>query len=250
MNQMSDSRSRTSGTGVVVGAVVGVLLVVLGLVLVQQLTSSDDAAPAAGGSAGTVELPPPGECNEPPAPPEQPQQYDAAPDPATAEGATWTARVATSCGEIVMELDGDQAPQTVASFLFLAREGFWDDSPCHRLTTDADGIFVLQCGDPTGSGSGGPGYGYGVENAPGDGDYPRGTLAMARTQDPDSNGSQFFIVYQDTQLPDPTGYSVFGRVVEGMDIVDRIAEQGVGADGSIAPAQPISILDVQVEKQG
>ncbi|MGI8900159.1 MAG: peptidylprolyl isomerase, partial [Nocardioides sp.] len=95
--------------------------------------------------------------------------------------------------------------------------------------------------------TGGPGYGYGVENTPDDGSYPRGTLAMARTQDPDSNGSQFFIVYEESKIPDPTGYSIFGTVVDGMDIVDRIAEQGTGPDGT-APAQPISILDIQVEK--
>jgi cyclophilin family peptidyl-prolyl cis-trans isomerase len=110
-------------------------------------------------------------------------------------------------------------------------------------------IFVLQCGDPTGTGSGDPGYGYGVENAPADFQYPRGTLAMARTQDPNTNGGQFFIVFDQTELPDPNGYSIFGRVTEGMDIVDRIAEQGVGGTlGPAAPKQPISILSVDVEK--
>ena len=153
----------------------------------------------------------------------------------------------TTCGEITPELYGDKAPQTVASFLFLARDGYWDDSPCHRLVTS--GIFVLQCGDPTGTGSGGPGYGYGVENAPKDYTYRRGTLAMARTTDPNSNGGQFFIVYEKTRLPDPNGYSIFGRVTGGMDIVDRVAAAGNAADG-VAPAQPISILDVKVEKAG
>ena len=152
--------------------------------------------------------------------------------------------MATNCGEIVMELYGDKAPQTVASFLFLAEDGYWDGSPCHRLVTS--GIFVLQCGDPTGTGSGDPGYGYGVENAPKDYLYPRGTLAMARTSDPNTNGGQFFIVFKKTELPDPTGYSIFGRVTEGMDIVDRIADQGIGGTlGPEAPKQPISILDVR-----
>ena len=100
-----------------------------------------------------------------------------------------------------MELDGTKAPQTVASFLGLARSGYWNDSPCHRLVTS--GIFVLQCGDPTGTGSGGPGYGFGVENAPKDDQFPAGTLAMARTSDPNSNGGQFFIVYKQTELPGP-----------------------------------------------
>ena len=100
-----------------------------------------------------------------------------------------------------MELDGAKAPQTVASFLGLARSGYWNDSPCHRLVTS--GIYVLQCGDPTGTGSGGPGYGFGVENAPKDGQYPAGTLAMARTSDPNSNGGQFFIVYKQTSCRTP-----------------------------------------------
>lgn len=243
---MADPKTSRS-TMFAAGAVVLVIIVVL--VLAQTLGGDDqpgDASAAAGESASpTVEMPPPGECLEPPPLPEKPKQYDAPPDAAEAEGATWTARVATSCGEIVMELYGDKAPQTVASFNFLAEDGYWDDSPCHRLVTS--GIFVLQCGDPTGSGSGGPGYGYGVENAPADYQYPRGTLAMARTQDPNTNGGQFFIVYDQTELPDANGYSIFGRVTDGMDIVDRIAEAGIGSDG-VAPAQPISILDVTVEK--
>jgi peptidyl-prolyl cis-trans isomerase B (cyclophilin B) len=137
----------------------------------------------------------------------------------------------------------------VSSFIFLAREGYWKDSPCHRLVPQ--GIYVLQCGDPTGTGTGGPGYGYGIENAPADGTYPRGTLAMARTPDPNSNGGQFFIVFEETALPvEGGGYSIFGEVVEGMDIVDAIAEAGVaGGAGDGAPAQPISILDVTVEKK-
>jgi peptidyl-prolyl cis-trans isomerase B (cyclophilin B) len=147
-----------------------------------------------------------------------------------------------------MDLYGDKAPQTVASFITLAEDGYWVDSPCHRVTTE--GIFVLQCGDPTGSGSGNPGYGYGIENAPPTGQYPRGTVAMARSTDPESNGGQWFIVYDDSTLPtDGGGYSIFGEVTSGLEVVDAIAEAGVqggGSDGS--PAQPISILDVTVEK--
>jgi peptidyl-prolyl cis-trans isomerase B (cyclophilin B) len=240
---------KTSRTSAIAAAAV-VLLIIVGLVLAQALGGDDDteAAPASdAGASATAQQPPPGECNEPPALPESPKQYDAPPDASKAEGATWTAHVATNCGEIVMELYGDKAPQTVASFNFLAEDGYWDNSPCHRLVTS--GIFVLQCGDPTGTGSGDPGYGYGVENAPKDYVYPRGSLAMARTSDPNTNGGQFFIVFKKTELPDANGYSIFGRVTEGMDIVDRIAEQGIGGTlGPEAPKQPISILDVTVEK--
>ena len=144
------------------------------------------------------------------------------------------------------------APQAVASFVQLAEKGYWLNSPCHRLTTSAS-LKVLQCGDPTGSGQGGPGYGFGVENAPKDGVYPRGTLAMARTQDAKKgNGGQFFIVYGDSTLPDPDGYTVFGTVTSGLDIVDKVAAAGV-ASGSSAddgfPAAPISILRVAVTEK-
>ena len=100
---------------------------------------------------------------------------------------------------------------------------------------------------------GGPGYGFGVENAPKDGQYPAGTLAMARTSDPNSNGGQFFIVYKQTQLPGPRrGYSIFGKVTGGMDIVDKIAAAGRRAGrpaGNTAPHQPISILKVAVTEK-
>ena len=187
-------------------------------------------------------------CQEPPEPPSAPLSFTPAdlPDPVSPDPATVPAIITTTCGDIELQLEAALAPQTVASFAFLAEQGYWDDSPCHRLTTS--GIFVLQCGDPTGTGRGNPGYGYGIENAPADGSYPPGTLAMARTMDPDSNGGQFFIVYADTRLPtDGGGYSVFGRVTDGLEIVEALAAQGArgGSDG--APAQPISILSVTVD---
>jgi len=172
------------------------------------------------------------------------------PDKKSAAGKTFIATVSTNCGDITMELDGAKAPQTVASFLSLAKSGYWDDSPCHRLTTS--GIFVLQCGDPTGTGGGTPGYGYGVENAPANFTYPKGSLAMARTSDPKSNGGQFFIVYKETTLNDPTGYSIFGKITSGMDIVDRVAAAGAtaaDANQNTAPLQPISILAVNVTEK-
>jgi peptidyl-prolyl cis-trans isomerase B (cyclophilin B) len=239
-----------SSNGTVVAAVAVVVLVIVGFVVAQAVTGDDEpeSTPAAGASK-TVETPPPGECIEPPPMPESPMSFDEVPDASIAEDSVWTATVRTNCGEIVLELFGDKAPQTVSSFIHLAREGYWDSSPCHRLVPE--GIFVLQCGDPTGTGTGGPGYGYGVENAPEDFQYPRGSLAMARTADPSSNGGQFFIVFDQTELPDPTGYSIFGRVVDGMDVVDQVAEAGLGGSlGPEAPKQPISIIDVTVEKQG
>jgi peptidyl-prolyl cis-trans isomerase B (cyclophilin B) len=190
------------------------------------------------------------DCSEAPPAPGQAQKYDNPPPKTLADDATWTATIKTNCGDIVMSLNGKVAPQTVSSFIFLSQKHFYDDTPCHRLTTSS--IYVLQCGDPTGTGSGGPGYGFGLENAPANSQYPRGTVAMARGSSPNSNGSQFFIVYQDTTLDGSTGgYSVFGRVTQGLDIVDGIAKGGTVNDaspGDGSPAQPISILSVSLAK--
>lgn len=262
MSQHSNTSSSTSSTSsissrvTVVVAVVAVLVVVLvtvvGASLFQLIGGRGDNEPSTGGAPsaapGSSPHPAAGECARAPAPPSSPPSFDTVPPESLAQGTRWKATVATNCGNVVFELSGDKAPQTVASFIFLAEKGYWKDSPCHRLVTQ--GIFVLQCGDPSGTGSGDPGYGFGIENAPPDGSYPRGTLAMARTADPNTNGGQFFVVFDDTELPvEGGGYSIFGRVVEGMDIVDRVAEAGVGGSlGQEAPAQPISILDVTVKK--
>ncbi len=221
----------------------------------QLLTNKEDKATTVTGAVSSNPSPASVAdvtCDTAPPAVTNPPQTSAPPDPSVAENATWEATMHTTCGDIRLQLDGRTAPQTVASFISLARSKYWEDSPCHRLTTAATGIFVLQCGDPTGSGSGSPGYGFGIENAPSDGQYPRGTLAMARGQDPNSNGGQFFVVYKDTQLPTGGGgYTIFGKVTAGMQIVDAIANKGVEdqqSDGS--PFQPISILSVDVQKKG
>jgi peptidyl-prolyl cis-trans isomerase B (cyclophilin B) len=210
----------------------------------STLTGSGPSSAAASSSASPTGL----HCTAAPAPNAKPPSFKSAPHASLAGRATWDATLVTNCGAIRMQLDGKAAPQTVASFLFLARKGFFDDSPCHRLTTS--GLYVLQCGDPTGTGTGGPGYGFGIENAPKSGNYPTGTVAMARSTSPNSNGSQFFLVYQDTALPtNGGGYSIFGKVTKGLDIVKALARGGVAGGGSDgAPAQAISILHVSVKK--
>jgi peptidyl-prolyl cis-trans isomerase B (cyclophilin B) len=220
----------------VVGAVLAVLLVVGGLVGISYAAHSNDRKPVAAASpTGTASA--------------TPSVARKLPDKSLAAGKTFIATVTTNRGPLVVELDGTRAPQTVASFVSLARSDYWAGSRCHRLTTA--GIFVLQCGDPTGTGNGNPGYGFGIENAPRDGSYPTGTLAMARTSDPNSNGGQFFIVYKPTKLPtDGGGYSIFGKVTAGLDIVDKVAAGGVaGGQTDGAPAQPISILKVVVTEK-
>jgi peptidyl-prolyl cis-trans isomerase B (cyclophilin B) len=190
------------------------------------------------------------------APPPQPLGTSAKlelPDKSLAKGETWTATLTTNCGDIVIDLDGAKAPQAVSSFIQLARADYWINSPCHRLGV-GDGFKLLQCGDPTGAGDGSPGYGFGVENAPKDGTYERGQVAMARTSDPKAgNGGQFFIINGTTTLPDPDGYTVFGTVTKGLDIVDKIAAEGVQPGGESetigAPVAPISILRVAVTEK-
>jgi peptidyl-prolyl cis-trans isomerase B (cyclophilin B) len=130
----------------------------------------------------------------------------------------------TSIGTLDATLDADKTPCTVNSFVSLAKQGFFDNTPCHRLTTADTGIFVLQCGDPSGTGTGGPGYTI-PDELSGKETYGPGTLAMANTGQPDSGGSQFFIVYQDTPLPPQ--YAVFGQVdAAGVKAVQKIAKQG------------------------
>lgn len=173
------------------------------------------------------------------------------PDPALAEARTWTGTLSINDVPLGIELDGATAPQGVASFVSLSQKGFYADVSCHRLTND--GFFVLQCGDPEGDGSGGPGYSYGpIENAPTDDVYPAGTIAMARQGgDAYSNGSQFFIVYEDTTIPSDAagGYTVLGSVTSGLDelkaqVIDKGIEGGV-TDGP--PAVPVVITGVTVE---
>lgn len=146
----------------------------------------------------------------------------------------------TNCGEIAIETDAN-APKTVGVLTFLAQNGFYDAIKCHRLTTD--GIYVLQCGDPAGNGSGGPGFKFEDENLPtadsaGSAIYPRGTVAMANSG-PNTNGSQFFLVYQDSPLP--PNYSVWGTIKSGLDRIDAIAAAGTTSGSDGPPAQGVVI---------
>ena len=231
----------------VIGTVVTVVLVAGGVLALTRMVG--DAAPV---SAATTASPTSaGAPNPCPAPTSAPvptaKSFAKAPATTLAQGKIWDATVATSCGTIGLELYGDKAPQTVSSFIFLSRNGFYAGSPCHRLTSSST-LKVLQCGDPTGSGTGGPGYGYGVENVPTDGAFPAGTLAMARGGSTDSNGSQFFLTYGDTTLPTAGGgYSIFGKVTQGMDVLAKVAAGGTTngtPDG--APARAISIESITV----
>jgi len=152
--------------------------------------------------------------------------------------------IRTSVGVLRAELDAGAAPCTVNSFVSLAEQGYFDGTSCHRLTTS--GIFVLQCGDPSGSGMGGPGYSFDDELA-GTEEYRAGTLAMANAG-PDTNGSQFFVVYQDSSAALPPAYTVFGRLDRAsVRTVTKVAERGTDTgqpDGR--PRTPVELTGVHV----
>jgi len=150
----------------------------------------------------------------------------------------------TNCGNIVVTTVGAKAPITITQLSTLARGGYFDNSLCHRLTTQ--GLYVLQCGDPTATGTGGPNFTYGDENLPTAtvNNYPAGTVAMANSG-AGTNGSQFFLVFADTTLG--ANYTIWGTITQGLDIVKAIAKAGVkggGADG--APNQTVAINRVVV----
>ncbi len=226
--------ARRRRTLAVVAGLIAGLLVVVGAVAAVRGGGTQTAAPPA--ETGTA------------AP--EPVETGTAPDPALAEARTWAGTITTSAGPVAVELDGAAAPATVASFVTLAQDGYFDGTECHRLVSE--GIFVLQCGDPTGTGTGGPGYSYGpVENAPADDLYPAGSLAMARRGgNGESMGSQFFIVYQDSTIPSDAagGYTVFGRVTGGLDVVQGVA--AAGAEGGAPdgrPVEPVTLDQVSVQ---
>jgi peptidyl-prolyl cis-trans isomerase B (cyclophilin B) len=156
------------------------------------------------------------------------------PSPAVAASRVWSGTMNIAGADLGIQLDGKSAPQAVANFITLAKQGFYNGLNCHRLTTE--GIFVLQCGDPNGDGSGGPGYNWGpIENAPFDNIYKTGVLAMARVgNNASSMGSQFFIVYKDSPIPADSvgGYTVFGKITDGLSAITKVAAAGVADGGS------------------
>ena len=155
-----------------------------------------------------------------------------------------TFTLVTNCGNIVITTVGSKAPFTMTSIAALAQGGYYDDSLCHRLTTE--GLFVLQCGDPTATGGGGPQFTYPDENLPQniDNNYPEGSVAMANSG-PNTNGSQFFLVYADTTLA--PSYTMWGKITSGLDIVKAIAKAGaVGGAPDGKPARTIAISKVLV----
>jgi peptidyl-prolyl cis-trans isomerase B (cyclophilin B) len=186
--------------------------------------------------------------NKTPAPPKQlPGSRSFGLPPAKPDHkATYRATIKTNRGSIVMDLLNSRATCTVNSFVFLADKGYFNNTHCHRLTTST--IYVLQCGDPTGTGQGGPGYEFTSENLVGAA-YPAGAVAMANTGQPSTNGSQFFLVYKNTSLP--PSYTPFATIVSGLNIIQMVANAGTdnaNGQGDGHPKEKVVIESVTIKK--
>jgi peptidyl-prolyl cis-trans isomerase B (cyclophilin B) len=200
-------------------------------------SSSDESAGEEAAAGGTS-------CEYPEDGSEPAKAVEPPPAEATATG-TLSGTISTNVGDIAIELDADRTPCTVNNFVSLAEQGYFDDTQCHRLTTQ--GIYVLQCGDPTASGMGGPGYTI-ADEVDGSEKYGPGVLAMAKTTAPDSGGSQFFLVYADSSVLEPD-YTEFGTFDEtGVKLLEEVAAKGTaegGPDGS--PKEAVTISGVTVD---
>ncbi|HEY0815589.1 MAG TPA: peptidylprolyl isomerase [Pseudonocardia sp.] len=245
----------------VIGSIVAVVVIVVGIVLFATLgrgsgAATDPAAAPTPDAAATPTAAPTGSAQTPAAIPtaiaplpKRPTPLPASvncsfpaggqaakpvtPPPGTNVSAQGTVAVTlqTGDGAVPLTLDKALAPCTVDSFVSLSKQGFFDNSTCHRITT-APGLQVLQCGDPTGTGSGGPGYTIPDEVFP-ELKYGRGILAMANTGQPNTGGSQFFMIYGDGELPPQ--YTAFGSInPAGLQVLDTIAKRG--SDGSLEPS--------------
>ncbi len=246
----STARRRRRRFAIIGSAVAAVAAVVLVIWAVMATTAGKKSTPSANASASASTSAAPTGCSWKPNP-----NPSASPAPApnaniknvgtpAASGeprsGTRDMTIDSSLGKIVIQLDLTHAPCTSASYTYLAEKHFLDNTSCHRLVNSAgtnpqDGsatdFHVLQCGDPSGTGQGGPAYQFDDENLPTDQRpaYPAGSVAMANSG-PNTNGSQFFIVFGDTLLP--ASYTIFGHVTEGLDIAKQVG--AAGDDGAFA----------------
>jgi cyclophilin family peptidyl-prolyl cis-trans isomerase len=170
-----------------------------------------------------------------------PKSYPAPPAMQIDPAKKYTATIETNQGTMKADLFANEAPTTVNNFVFLARDGYYNNVPFHRVIRD----FMIQTGDPTGRGTGGPGYRFNDE--PVSRNYERGTLAMANAG-PNTNGSQFFIVHKDYPLP--KNYTIFGKLTDGLDTLDKIATTptGPGTGGENTPRTPINITSINIDE--
>ncbi|HVE75120.1 MAG TPA: peptidylprolyl isomerase [Mycobacteriales bacterium] len=222
----------------VIASVLAVALIAAGAVALAATLSDDPKTdPAAAPSAQPSPSPsagPPGTCTYTASQGPAARKVKLPPTTGVETKQPFTATITTNRGVIAFDLLTAQAPCTTNSLRSLAHFTYFDNTPCHRLVTA--GIFVLQCGDPSGLGSGGPGYQFADENLEG-ATYPRGTVAMANAG-AGTNGSQFFLVYKDSQLPPQ--YTPFGKITKGLEVLDAVAAGGSlpGQDGKPNDGKP------------
>ena len=223
-----------------------ILVAALAVLALVACGGDSEDAPSAAPSDSSAAVPAP----EPTTPPAQSQttgdsmskQYDSPPAMMIDVSKAYKAVVTTTHGEIRLDLFASEVPNTVNNFVFLAREGFYDNVIFHRVIPG----FMIQGGDPTGTGSGGPGYRFADE--PVRRQYTPGTLAMANAG-PNTNGSQFFIMHG--AVPLPPNYTIFGFATDGLDTVDAIANVRTDPSGEGSrPLDPPQILTVEIIEEG
>ncbi len=167
------------------------------------------------------------------------RQFDASPPACLEPGASYEAIVTTNQGEFTIAIDQATAPVAANNFVFLARNRYFDETVCHRIIPN----FVVQCGDPTATGTGGPGYTI-VDEPPAEGQYQFGSIAMAKSQAPDSAGSQFFIITGSDGAALPPLYALFGKVIDGFDTTVAAMAAAGSSDGT--PTEPIEIQSIRI----
>ncbi|MFD4528709.1 peptidylprolyl isomerase [Streptomyces sp. NPDC058470] len=253
------ARRKTHARNAIIASVLGVIVIGSVVSYATGVFKNDNKASSAAAEATPSASAPsaaPDPCEKAAAGAVKTETWKKEPAITIDKSADYTMKMATTCGEIDVALKTAAAPHTVNSFSFLAAKGYFDHTKCHRLTTN--GIYVLQCGDPTGAGSGTPGYTIPDENLKDaslkDNVYPAGTVAMANTYDAstgqgrNTGGSQFFLVYQDSPLP--ADYTPFGTISKsGMEVLAKIAGAGesTGA-GDGAPNATVVINKMTVTK--
>ncbi|WP_285774230.1 peptidylprolyl isomerase [Microtetraspora sp. NBRC 13810] len=247
----------------VIGSTVGVLVVVGGVVAAVTLLSGNGSESSASDSA---QVSPPPSAEAAVSAPADPTKVSCTYTKAAGGGGSKDVGLPpskpnlkaermtldTSQGTIVVDLEPAKAPCTVNSFDFLAKKNFFDGTKCHRLVTpEQGGLAILQCGDPLAKadgktatdGQGGPGYSFADENLAG-AQYGRGVVAMANSG-PNTNGSQFFLIFGDETKQLPPQYTPFGTVSKGMDVLDKVAKGGYLQDNT-APKVRVEIKDVTI----
>jgi cyclophilin family peptidyl-prolyl cis-trans isomerase len=222
-----------------IGVIVAITMVVTAVLTTRGTNRGNpDTLPTATPTASTT-----AEASPTASPTAAAKQFEKAEQVIDAEKNTYTATFKTSMGDFTVRLFADVAPNTVNSFVFLAKQGFFDNTTFHRIVSN----FVIQGGDPTGTGTGGPGYQ--TQDEPNELRNKKGTIAMAKVSGQTQFGSQFFINLKDNPSldfdnPSANKFYPFGEVISGMDVVEAIGKVQVGQGDR--PVQPVTIKTIEI----